>query len=194
MGKLYRNEGSLTTTHARHAAHATKLREVLLGSLVLLILINPLVEVGLEEMETLLLLEKTGPVLFLEILLLELDLDVLGGVVDLALGGVDIGIELEVDVVLALERLGGTGEGEGVGLEVQLDVILRDVRDRDGQVDEVLAGIGGRGALSPEDCSKEHQVSKEDSIVRWLRPVSFVARCALLRQACRRANTAAFDK
>lgn len=135
-------------------------------------------------METLLLLEKTGPVLFLEILLLELDLDVLGGVVDLALGGVDIGIELEVDVVLALERLGGTGEGEGVGLEVQLDVVLRDVRDRDGQVDEVLAGIGGRGALSPEDCSKGKQVSKENSIVRWIQPVSFVPRCALSRQDC----------
>ena len=130
------------------------MREVLLGSLVLLVLINPLVEVGLEEVKSLVLLEESWPVLLLEVLLLELDLDVLGSVVDLALGRVNLGVEFELDVVLALQGARGTGEGQGGGLEVQLQVILGYVRDGDGQVDEVLGGVGVGGALSPEDYGK----------------------------------------
>ena len=57
--------------------------EVLLGSLVLLILIDPLVEVGLEEVQLLSLFEETGPVLLAKLLLLELELNVLGSVVGL---------------------------------------------------------------------------------------------------------------
>ena len=131
--------------------HATKLGEVLLGSLLLLILIDPLVEVGLEEMEPLGLLEQPGPVLLLELLLLQLDLDVLGGVVDLALRGVDLGVELELDVVLALEGPRGAGEGQRRGLQVELDAVLGDVGDGDGEVDEVLLRLGVGGALGPED-------------------------------------------
>lgn len=138
-------------THAGHTAHAAELGEVLLGSLVLLVLINPLVEVGLEEVESLVFLEQAGPVLLLEVLLLELHLDVLGGVVDLAGGGVNLGKELEVDMVLALESARGTGEGESRGLDVQLDVVLGDIGDGDGEVDKVLVGVGAGRALGPEN-------------------------------------------
>jgi hypothetical protein len=131
--------------------HAAELGEVVLGSLVLLVLVNPLVEVGLEEVQPLGLLEQARPVLLLELLLLQLDLDVLGRVVDLALGRVDLGVELEVDVVLALQGPRGAGEGERRGLEVELDAVLGDVRDRDGQVDEVLLGLRVGRALGPED-------------------------------------------
>lgn len=132
--------------------HAAKLREVLLGSLVLLILVDPLVKVGLEEVGSLGFLDETGPVLRAEVLLLEPDLDVLGGVADLALGGVDLVVEVELDVVLLLKSAGLAGEDEAGSLEVQLDVVLGHVRDRDGQVDVVLGSIFGGGALGPEDC------------------------------------------
>lgn len=142
------------TTHAGHAAHAAKLGKVLLGGLVLLVLVNPLVKVGLEEVQPLVLLEEARPVLELELLLLELHLNVLGGVVDLALRGVDLGEELELDVVLAVEGARGAGEDERRGLEVQLEAVLGDVGDGDGQVDKVLGGIRVGGALGPENCER----------------------------------------
>lgn len=49
------------------------------------------------------LLEQSGPVLLLKVLLLQLNLNVLGSVVDLALSGVDLAPELELDVVLPLK-------------------------------------------------------------------------------------------
>jgi hypothetical protein len=104
-------------------------------------------------MEPLGLLEQPRPVLLLELLLLQLNLDVLGGVVDLALRGVDLGVELELDVVLALEGPRGAGERQGRGREVQLDAFLGDVGDGDGEVDEVLLRLGIGGALGPEDCA-----------------------------------------
>lgn len=123
--------------------HAAELREVLLGSLVLLVLVNPLVEVGLEEVELLLLLEESGPVLLLELLLLQLQLHVLGGVVDLALCGVDLGVELELEVVGPLEGAGGAAKRQAGGLEVQLQAVLGHIGDRDGEVDKILLGLGG---------------------------------------------------
>jgi hypothetical protein len=104
-------------------------------------------------MEPLRLFEQPRPVLLLELLLLQLNLDVLGGVVDLALCGVDLGVELELDVVLALEGPRGAGECQRRGLEVQLDAFLGDVGDGDGEVDEVLLRLGIGGALGPEDCA-----------------------------------------
>lgn len=71
--------------------------------------------------------------------------------VDLALGGVDLAVELELDVVLSLQGARGAGEGEAGGLEVELDLILGDVGDGDGEVDEVLGGVGVGGSLRPED-------------------------------------------
>lgn len=155
VGKEQQSYGLLkklrTASHTGHAAHATELRKVLFGGLVLLVLINPLVKVGLEEVQLLVLLKQAGPVFLLELLLLQLDLDVLGGVVDLAGLGVDLGEELELDVELAFEGAGRSREGQARGLEVELQAVLGDVGDGDGEVDEVLAGVGGGGALGPED-------------------------------------------
>lgn len=51
----------------------------------MLVLINPLVEVRLEEVDLLGVLQKTGPELLLELLLAQYHLDILGTVVDLGL-------------------------------------------------------------------------------------------------------------
>lgn len=131
--------------------HIAKLGQVVISRLVLLVLVNPLVKVGLEEVQLLGGLEQPWPVLLLEFLLLQLHLDVLGRVVDAALGGVDLGVQLELDMVRLLKGGGGAGEGDGGGLEVELQVFFGDVGDGDGQVDEVLGGVGRRGALGPEN-------------------------------------------
>lgn len=102
-------------------------------------------------MKPLRLLEQAGPVLLAELLLLELELDVLGGVIGLGLRDVDLGVEVEFDVIFALQSGGGAGEGEGGRLEVELEVRGGDIGDGDGEVDEVLGGIGGGRALRPED-------------------------------------------
>ncbi len=83
---------------------AAKLGKVLLGGVILLVLIDPLVKVRLDKVQPLGLLEQAGPELFLELLLLELDLDVLGGVVDLGGIDVDLGEELKVDGVVPAWR------------------------------------------------------------------------------------------
>lgn len=121
--------------------HATELREVLLAGLLLLVLVDPLVEVGLEEVYLLRLLQQAGPVLLLELLLLELELDILGGVVDLALGGVDLGVELEFEGVRPLEGFRVALEGETGGLEIELEIGGRNIGNGDGQVDKVLGGV-----------------------------------------------------
>ena len=131
--------------------HTTEVGEVLLGSLVLLVLIDPLVEVGLEPVNLLGVLEEAGPVGLLELLLAQLQLDVLGGVVDLALGDIDLGEELDVEVVGPLEGIRVAGEGKALGLQVQLEVGGRDIGHADGQVDEVLGLVGLGRTLRPED-------------------------------------------
>lgn len=73
--------------------HTAELREVFFWSLVLLVLIDPLVEVGLQELDFLRFLEKTRPVLVVELLLAQLELNIASGMVDLTLGGVDLSIE-----------------------------------------------------------------------------------------------------
>lgn len=139
--------------------HATKLREVLLLSLVLLVLINPLVEVGLEEVHLFRLLEQARPVLLGQLLLAQLHLNVASRVVDLARGRVDLGVELELDMVGLLEGVGVTGECETGGLHVQLDIGRWHIGDVDGEVDKVLLGVGVGGALRPEDCRWRDMVS-----------------------------------
>ena len=56
-----------------------------------------------EEVELLGNLEQPRPVLLLELLLLQLHLNVLGSVVNTALSGVDLGVELKLDMVLLLK-------------------------------------------------------------------------------------------
>lgn len=134
--------------------HTSKVGEVFLGNLVLLVLINPLVEVCLEEMNLLGLLQQTGPVGIVELLLAQLQLDIAGGMVDLALGRVNLGVELELEVVGPFEGIGVTGEGQAIWLEVQLQVGSRHIGNADGQVDKVLLGIDLGGALRPENYSE----------------------------------------
>ena len=70
---------------------------------------------------------------------------------DLGLVGVDNAIELELDMVRPLEGVGVTGEGDALVLDVQLELILGDVGNDNGDVDEVLLGVGGGRALGPGD-------------------------------------------
>lgn len=132
--------------------HTAKVAEVVLSSLMLLILINPLVEVSLEEVNLLRLLEQAGPVGGIELLLAKLHLDIAGSVIDLARRRVNLGVELELDMVSLLEGVGVAGEDETSGLEVELEVGSRNVGDANGEVDEVALGVGSRRALGPENC------------------------------------------
>ena len=61
-----------------------------------------LVEISLEEVELLLVLQQARPVLLLELLLSEDQLDATRRVVDLALLGVDLGVQIKLDVVGSL--------------------------------------------------------------------------------------------
>lgn len=97
-------------------------------------------------------LKKSWPVLLLELLLLKLYLNVLGSVVDLALLGVDLSVEVELNVIFSLQSTRGTSEGQLGGLKVKLKILLGDIGDGDGQVDEVLSSIGSGRALGPENC------------------------------------------
>lgn len=144
-------ENEKSRTHAT----AAELAKVLLGSLVLLVLVNPLVKVGLEELQLLGLLEQAGPVLLLEVLLAQLQLDVARGVVDLGVLGVDLRVELELEVEVALQGVRVALELERGGLEVQRVLVGGDIGGGDGQVDEVLLRVGVGGALGPEDWSWE---------------------------------------
>lgn len=63
------------------------------------------VKVGLDVVNLLLVLEKTGPVLFVEVLLLQDKLDPACGVIDLALLGVNLGEQVHLDVVGGLLAL-----------------------------------------------------------------------------------------
>ena len=69
----------------------------------MLILVNPLVEVGLQEVDLLSILQEPWPELFLQLLLSQDYLNVLGGVVNLALLLVNLSVELELEVVVSLE-------------------------------------------------------------------------------------------
>jgi hypothetical protein len=88
----------------------------------LLILVNPLVEVGLQEVDLLSILQEPWPELLLQLLLSQDDLNVLSGVVNLALLLVDLSVELELEVVVSLERVRVAGEGKRLGLQVKLEI------------------------------------------------------------------------
>lgn len=98
------------------------------------------------------LLEQAGPELLLELLLTQDHLDVLAGVVDLALIGNDLGEQLELDLVVDVLQLRVAGEGDLGGLYIQRHLLLGHIRSRDGQEDVVALGIRCRRALGPEDC------------------------------------------
>ena len=64
-----------------------------------------LIEVSLQEVDLLRVLEQPWPELLLQLLLAEDHLDVLGGVVDLAVLDIDLGVELQLDVVCLLQAV-----------------------------------------------------------------------------------------
>jgi hypothetical protein len=69
----------------------------------LLIFVNPLVEVSLQEVDLLRVLQEPWPELLLQLLLSQNQLNVFGGVVNLALLLINLGVELELDMVISLE-------------------------------------------------------------------------------------------
>ncbi len=71
---------------------------------------------------------------------------------DLALLLVNLGVELEFEVVVALQGVRVASEPKGLRLELQLELGGLDIRNGNGQVDEVLGRIGLVGALGPKDC------------------------------------------
>lgn len=144
MLRGYRKEGICLRTHT-----AAELREVILGSLVLLVLVDPLVEVGLQELHLGSVLEQTRPVFLLELLLAQLHLDVTSGVMRLAVLGVDLAEEGEVEVICALQGFRVALESQGGGLEIELQVLFGYIGNGDGEVDEVLLGVGAGRALGP---------------------------------------------
>ena len=94
----------------------------------MLIFINPLVEIGLKEVDLLRILKQSGPELLLELLLAQDHLDVLGGVVDLALLLVNLRVELELQVVVSLQRVGVARELERLRLQLELELGGLDIR------------------------------------------------------------------
>lgn len=117
----------------------------------MLVLINPLVEVGLQEVDLLCILQESWPELLLQLLLSQNHLDILSGVIDLARADINFTVELKLDMVVSLERVGVAREGEGLGLEVELEVCRLDVGYGDSQINEVLSCVGLVGSLSPKD-------------------------------------------
>ena len=71
--------------------------------------------------------------------------------VDLAVLGVDLGVELKLDMIVALQGVRVAVEGQGSGLQVELEALLGYIGDGDSEVDEVLLGIRAGRALGPED-------------------------------------------
>lgn len=110
-----------------------------------------LVEVGLEIVHLLGVLEQARPVFFRKVLLLQLDLNVASRVVDLALLGVDVGVEVDLDVVSGLLGIRVASKGKASGLEVEFHVFGWHIGDGDGEPDIVLFSVAGAGALSPLD-------------------------------------------
>ena len=67
----------------------------------------------------------------------------------LAVLGVDLGIEFELQVVGCLFGVRVAAEGEGGGFQVDFEGFGGDVGGGDGEVDVISLGVGGRGALGP---------------------------------------------
>jgi len=108
-----------------------------------------LVEVGLQEVDLGLVLEQARPELLLEILLPQHQFNVTRRVVDLALLGINLLEEFELDVVGGLFRVGVSSEVEESGLNVEFDLLGIYVWDGDGEVDMVLLRVAARRSLRP---------------------------------------------
>lgn len=69
----------------------------------------------------------------------------------LAVFRVDLSVKLQFDMVGCFLSIGVAGEGERSGLEVYVEGVGWDVRCGNSEDDVVLFGVGGGGALGPED-------------------------------------------
>ncbi len=88
-----------------------------------------------------LVLQQSRPELLVELLLLQHELNVSGRVIDLGFGGLDLGVELQLHRVRRLLGLREALEAEAAGLDVELDLLLVDIWDGDGEVHMVLFGV-----------------------------------------------------
>lgn len=96
-------------------------------------------------------LEQTGPVLLLELLLPQNQLNLTVIVVHLGVLGVDLAVQVEGDIIvnalLGVSREGDVGRGDG-----QLGTGLVDIGGLDVDVQVVALGLSGRRPLGPRDC------------------------------------------
>lgn len=99
-------------------------------------------------MDLLAVLEKAGPVLFLELLLAQNKLDLTVSVVDLAVLGVDLAEQVQGDGVCDT-LAGGAGERNIVAGELEFGLLLGDIRSLEAHVEVVALGLISRGALCP---------------------------------------------
>lgn len=95
-------------------------------------------------------LQQTRPVFFLELLLAQHQLDLTVTVVDLAVLGVDLGEQVERDVVFY--ALLGVACKSNVGrLDVEGGVRTGNISSLDANIEVVALGVAIRRALSPCD-------------------------------------------
>jgi hypothetical protein len=100
-------------------------------------------------------LQQAGPVLKLELLLAQDQFNLTVGVVDLAVLGVDLSVEVQGDGVCnTLAR--GTGERDIGRSDAQLGLGLRDVGGLQVDVEVVPLRVGVGGALSPCNCKSRN--------------------------------------
>lgn len=99
-----------------------------------------LVEVGLEEVDLLGVLKKTRPVLHLEFLLAQNELNLTVGVVHLAVLRVDLAVQVKRDRVCDT-LAGGTSERDIVGGEAQLSIGLGDIGSLQVNIEVVALGL-----------------------------------------------------
>lgn len=95
-------------------------------------------------------LQQTRPVFFLELLLAQDQLDLTVTVVDLAVLGVDLGEQIERDVVF-YALLGVACESNIGRLDVEGCVRTGNISSLDANIEVVALGVAIRRALSPCD-------------------------------------------
>lgn len=96
-------------------------------------------------------LQQSWPELLLQLLLSQDQLDILSGVVDLALLGVNLSVELKFEMVASFEGIGVAVKGEGLVFDVELQVCRLNIWHSDGEIDEVLFSLSLVRSLGPED-------------------------------------------
>src|SRR5438045_3178283 len=113
--------------------------------------LSDLIKISLEEMHFLGIFEQPRPVLLVQFFLSQNDLDVLSRMVDLALCLVDLGVEVQLDMVGLFQSVRVACEGETAWLDVKLYFRRWKFRYRNSKVDVIFCGIAFRRPLRPKD-------------------------------------------